>query len=136
MSHFQLAKMRLKFLFLTASTDTVNLFLCVSSLLWAALLLWPGHTFDRPTYSMMGQLAPEVAWGIAHLIHSLAGLYALFLGRNNRTLFALDPVLGCFLWTTSAIAMCLSVYPPPAAIAPHIIGAFASWWLLVRYREV
>ena len=40
-----------------------RLALFLAEALWAIMLFWPGDTFDRPTYSEMAKLAPELVWG-------------------------------------------------------------------------
>ena len=37
-----------------------RLTLALAELLWALMLFWPGDTFTRPTYTEMGQVAPEL----------------------------------------------------------------------------
>ena len=124
----------MKYLFLHSDVEPLRFFIALSSLLWGFLLFWPGETFDRQTYALMGQMAPETAWAIAHLVHGVTAVGSIFSGAKGRLVWVLDPILGCLLWTTSAVAMMASVFPVPAAIAPHIVGAAVSWWLLVRYK--
>ena len=38
-----------------------RLALFLAEALWAIMLFWPGDTFDRPTYSEMAEVAPELA---------------------------------------------------------------------------
>lgn len=125
---------RLTHLFLHANVDPLRFFIAASSLLWAVLLFWPGDTFDRQTYALMRAVAPETAWAIAHLVHGSVAIYSVLSGHRSRAAWLADPILGCLLWSTSSAAMLLSVYPVPAAIAPQIVGALASWWLMVRYE--
>lgn len=125
---------RLRYLFFRCDVEPLRFFIALSSLLWGILLFWPGETFDRQTYALMGTMAPEWGWALAHLLHGIAAVWSIVTGRKNRAIWVLDPILGCLLWTTSAAAMLFAVFPVPAAIAPHIIGAAVSWWLLVRYK--
>ena len=37
-----------------------RLVLFLAEALWAIMLFWPGYTFDRPTYSEMAKVAPEL----------------------------------------------------------------------------
>ena len=132
--HKQSIHRRLAYLMLQADVDGVRFMIACSSLAWALLLLWPGATFDRQTYALMRAVAPEVIWAVAHLVHGSVAIYSVLTGHRSRLAWVVDPILGCLLWTTSAAAMLLAVYPVPAAIAPQIVGALASWWLMVRYE--
>lgn len=107
--------------------------LVISSLLWSLMLFWPGDTFSRPTYSLMGNALDEHIWASLFLIHSLVGSITLSTGKVNPVTFALEGVLGCLIWTSSCLMMLFSVYPPPAAISAEIVMAFTSWWILIRY---
>ena len=126
---------RLAYLLMRSDIEPLRFFVAVSSLLWGILLLMPGETFDRQTYALMSQMGPELLWAAAHITHGVASVYSLLTGAKGRVIFTLDPLLGAFLWTTSGAAMMLAVYPVPAAIAPHLVGAVAAWWLLVRYKD-
>ena len=126
---------RIGYLFMHSDLEALRFFVAASSLLWGVMLALPGTTFDRQTYELMAAVAPELAWAVAHFLHAGAAIWALLSGRNGKIWFIASPVLGCLIWTTSAIAMLFSVWPVPAAIAPHIVGAAASWWLLVRYKD-
>ena len=108
-------------------------FLAMASLTWAFLLFWPGDTFQRPTYTLMGKFATEWVWACLFLVQGGLALYSLLYKSRNKFLLLGDGILGCILWTGSCVAMLLSVYPPPAAISAEIIAAFMSWWILVRY---
>lgn len=119
---------------LYSDTYGVRLCLAFASLIWAVLLLWNGDTFVRETYSVMRQFAPEEVWGIAFLVHSLGTFYSLFWEEESSKVFVVDAVLGCVLFTTSAVSMLVAVYPPPAAISSEIVAAMASWWVFVRWN--
>jgi hypothetical protein len=123
----------MRYLLFVSSTETMRVHIALGSLLWGILLLTPGDTFDRPTYTYMAMIGPELAWAVAHLVHGGASMLSVLTGRRGFVVCVLDPVLGCVLWTSSAIAMLIAVYPLPAAIAPHLMGAAVSWWMLVRY---
>ena len=110
-----------------------RLCLSFSSMLWAVMLFWPGDTFERPTYSMMGEILPEHSWAILFVIHSLTSIYSLDKNKINSITLFFEGILGSLIWTSSCFFMLLSVYPPPAAIAAEIVMAFTSWWILIRY---
>lgn len=113
--------------------SVMKLFLSLSAILWAILLFWQGDTFSRPTYTIMGMIMSEDMWAWSFLIQGVLSIYALATDKEGNILFLADAVLGCILWTSSCIAMLLSVYPPPAAISAEILASLFSWWVLVRY---
>jgi hypothetical protein len=125
---------RIRYMLFVSSVEPLRLTIGLGSLLWAALLFWPGNTFARPVYHYMGVIGPEEAWAIAHLIHGVTAVFSMLTGAKGKLIWFADPILGCVVWTSSAIAMMASVSPLPAAIAPHIVSAVVSWWLLVRYQ--
>jgi len=122
--------------FLLWKTDLVGtrFFLSLGAIMWGVLLLWEGDTFSRPTYSLMGSFASETTWGILFLVQGVVAGIGLLWDKGDKTLFFLDALLGCILWTVSCLAMLWAVSPPPAAISSEISAAFAAWWVLVRYK--
>lgn len=58
-----------------------RLALFIAEALWATMLFWPGDTFERPTYSAMGVIAPELDghWQI----HSVEPWYFGLVVRRN-----------------------------------------------------
>ena len=134
-------KSRLYHICWLSDLEATRFSLAVGSLLWAALLFWPGELFTpaRTTYHLMAKIAPEEVWALAFLVQGLVMIYSLLWGYKSRLSFFLDALLGCVLWTTSTVACfvahfnSLSTYQPPAAMAYEIMGALASWWCLVRY---
>lgn len=115
--------------------------LAVGSLLWAALLFWPGPLFTpaRTTYNLMSAMAREEIWGALFLLQGVVMIYSLLWGYRSKLSFVLDALLGCVLWTASTAACFIAhyhsieTYQPPAAMSYEVMGALASWWCLVRY---
>lgn len=107
--------------------------LALSSFLWSVMLFWPGDTFSRPTYSMMGNLFGETIWALSFLIHFSISIIALCWNKVNPFTLVGEGIFGCLLWSASCLMMLMSVYPPPAAISAEIMMAFTSWWILIRY---
>jgi hypothetical protein len=114
--------------------EATRLLLSWGALFWALMLFWPGDTFGRPTYTIMGHYASEHVWATAFLLQGAVMMYSLLFGYKSRITLVVDAVLGCVLWTVSCLCMLASVYPPPAAISAEICAAVASWWVLVRYH--
>jgi hypothetical protein len=132
-SQCKFLKTRISDIFWGSDLIASRFFISLASLCWSFLLFWPGETFGRPTYTLMGKLAPEWAWALMFGIQGALGMYSILYKSRNKFLLIGDGILGCILWTGSCVAMLLSVYPPPAAISAEIIAAFMSWWILVRY---
>ena len=109
-----------------------RLLLAFAEFLWAAMLLWPGETFGRPTYYLMAMLASENVWACAFGITSYLQLH-IVLGSRQHTLWAHYFALwNSLLWVVVVGSMLLSVYPPPAAIAGEISLMIAAAWVWVR----
>lgn len=111
---------------------TSRILLALSEFWWGLLLLWPGDTFGRPTYSIMAEIMPEECWGFVFWITSSMQVTILvkeeFHSREARY-FAFFNML---LWGFVVLSMLKSVYPPPAAISAEIAMAMAAWWIWFR----
>lgn len=109
-----------------------RLTLAVAETIWAILLLWPGDTFGRPTYTIMGHTLPEDAWGVIFGLTACCQVAIVsegrFLAREARIFAAWN----ASLWLFVVVAMLLSVQPPPAAISGEIALALAAVWVWVR----
>ena len=109
-----------------------RILLAFAEFLWAAMLIWPGETFGRPTYHLMAALAPENVWACAFGITSYLQLH-IVLAERQHTLWAHYFALwNSVLWAYVVGSMLLSVYPPPAAIAGEISLMVAAAWVWVR----
>lgn len=106
--------------------------LAIGEAFWAIMLLWPGDTFDRPTYRVMSHVMNEEAWGLVLMI-SAATQMTIVVGQYfhewwARVFAGWNAILWCFL----CVSMMLSVSPPPAAIGGELALAFAAWWVWLR----
>jgi len=106
--------------------------LAMSEFFWAVMLLWPGDTFTRPTYSHMAMVISEEAWGILFLISSTTQLTIVLLDDLHSKFARYFAGWNAVLWGYTVFSMLLSVYPPPAAIGGEIALAFAALWIWVR----
>lgn len=106
--------------------------LAVAEMLWAVTLLWPGDTFDRPTYTVMSHVMAEEAWGMVFLISSATQFAILFDGKYHETFAVLFAAWNSALWWYVVISMYLSVTPPPAAISGELALAMAAGWIWLR----
>lgn len=106
--------------------------LALGELCWAIMLLWPGDTFGRPTYHLMGLVAHEHAWAAAFLLTGILQ-FAIVVQQDFDGKFArYFAAWNAFLWVFSVGSMLLSVYPPPAAIGGEISLMVAASWIWLR----
>jgi hypothetical protein len=106
--------------------------LAIGELLWAVMLLWPGETFDRPTYLVMSHVMMEEAWGLILLLSSATQI-TIVMGEYFHTGWArLFAGWNAVLWGFLCASMVLSVSPPPAAIGGEFALAFAALWVWMR----
>lgn len=109
-----------------------RLALFLAEALWATMLFWPGDTFERPTYSAMGQYAPEVVWACAFGVSAVLQL-SIVLYQQCATLWArLFAIWNASLWLAAVVLMIAGVYPPPAAIGGEIALTVSALWIAVR----
>lgn len=106
--------------------------LAIAEMAWAVMLLWPGPTFDRPTYSVMAQVMSEHAWTFVFLVTSVLQ-FSIVAMRDMHTRFArYFAAWNASLWVFVVLSMLVSVYPPPAAIGGEISLMVAAVWVWVR----
>jgi hypothetical protein len=106
--------------------------LAIAELLWAILLLWPGATFDRPTYTEMATVFSEEAWAIVFLISSITQ-FSIVLMEDFHSRFAkYFAAWNACLWLFVVSSMLISVHPPPAAISGEIALALGAFWIWAR----
>ena len=109
-----------------------RLTLFLAELLWALMLLWPGDTFDRPTYNLMSVVATEGTWAVLFLTSATLQMY-IILSENFRSAFAhWFAGWNALIWVFVVASMIGSVYPPPAAIGGEISLAVLAVWIFIR----
>ena len=109
-----------------------RLALFLAEALWAVMLFWPGDTFERPTYSAMGQYAPEVVWAFAFGVSAVLQLSIVLYQQCAAMWARLFAVWNAALWLSVVVLMVVSVYPPPAAIGGEIALTVSALWIAVR----
>lgn len=109
-----------------------RLTLSFAELTWAIMLLWPGDTFIRPTYTAMGHIAPEMVWAAIFLVTSLVQGGIVAIDACSSPWARCFATWNALLWATTIICMLISVYPPPAAIGGEIALMFSAVWIWVR----
>lgn len=111
---------------------STRIVLGIAELAWCLMLLWPGDTFARPTYSIMSILMPELCWAF---VFGVSALLQFHIAVNQcwyehwARVFA---TWNASLWILVVGSMILSVYPPPAAIGGEIALTLAAIWIWAR----
>ena len=111
---------------------STRLTLGLAEAFWCLMLLWPGDTFDRPTYSLMGQAAPEWFWVLIFGITSILQFTVVLRDDFHAPWARVFATWNAGLWCSIVGSMMLSVYPPPAAIGGEAALAVAALWILAR----
>ena len=109
-----------------------RLALFIAEALWAVMLLWPGDTYDRPTYSEMSKLAPELVWALAFGISAVLQICMVMYQLCGRTWAHTFAAWNAALWCASVVLMLKGVYPPPAAIGGEVALAASALWIAIR----
>ena len=109
-----------------------RLALFLAEALWATMLFWPGDTFERPTYSAMGQYAPEVVWACAFGVSAVLQLSIVLYQQCAAMWARVFAVWNAALWLSAVALMIAGVYPPPAAIGGEIALTVSAVWIAVR----
>lgn len=107
--------------------------LALAEFIWAVSLLWPGDTFDRPTYLVMKHVIPsEEVWGLIWLFSAMTQFYILISGKYHDKPSVIFAGFNSILWWFATISMYMSVYPPPAAISGEAALSVAAAWIYIR----
>lgn len=109
-----------------------RIILALAEALWSASLLWPGPTFDRPTYTGMGTVMHENAWGLVFALTAVTQISIVAMGHFGRTYARIFAGWNAVLWVAVNALMWVSVYPPPAATSGEIALAVAAFWVWFR----
>lgn len=104
----------------------------LAELLWAASLLWPGDTFDRPTYHLMALAGREEFWALIFGLSAVTQFSILVRGDYHSTFATIFAGWNSVLWSFVVVSMYLSVYPPPAAISGETALALGAGWVWIR----
>jgi len=115
-------------------TDLISsrLTLAFGEFCWAVMLLWPGDTFSRPTYSHMSTVLSEEGWAIIFLASALTQITIVLLDDMHSAFARYFACWNACLWVYMVYSMLASVYPPPAAIGGEIALAVSACWVWIR----
>lgn len=111
---------------------STRLTLALAEALWFFMLLWPGDTFDRPTYFLMSLTAPECVWALIFGVTAVLQFTIVLRGCFQDGWARIFATWNAGLWCYTVGSMMLSVYPPPAAIAGEISLTVAALWIWAR----
>lgn len=106
--------------------------LAAAEFFWCVMLLWPGDTFDRPTYAVMSLVAGEHVWAFIFGVSSILQLAVVVSGDYARPWARVFAMWNAALWVFSTGSMFMSVYPPPAAIGGELALTITSLWIWAR----
>ena len=106
--------------------------LFLAEALWSIMLFWPGSTFDRPTYSEMAKLAPELMWALAFGVSAVLQISIVIYEQCHKTWAQVFAAWNALLWCASVVLMVKGVYPPPAAIGGEVALAVSALWIAIR----
>ena len=109
-----------------------RLALFLAEALWAIMLFWPGDTFDRPTYSEMAKLAPELVWATAFGVSAVLQICIVIYQQCHKPWAHAFAAWNAALWGASVLLMLKGVYPPPAAIGGELALAVSALWIAIR----
>ena len=109
-----------------------RLALFMAEALWSIMLFWPGSTFDRPTYSEMAKLAPELVWATAFGISAVLQICIVVYRQCCKPWAHIFAACNALLWCASVVLMVTGVYPPPAAIGGEVALAVSALWIAIR----
>lgn len=109
-----------------------RLILGIAEFFWFLLLMWPGETFGRPTYSHMSHVMTEEAWALVFFLSSMTQITIVVRRDFYCWIARYFAAWNMVLWVYVVGSMLMSVYPPPAAISAEITLALASIWIWVR----
>lgn len=109
-----------------------RLILAVAELLWAIMLFWPGDTFDRPTYSLIANIASETTWAFIFLISSVLQASIVMFYQYGKPWAQVFANWNAVLWVFIVGSAMASVYPPPAAMGGEVALALAAVWVWLK----
>ena len=109
-----------------------RLALFLAEALWAIMLFWPGDTFERPAYSEMAKVAPELFWATAFGISAVLQICIVIYRQCHKPWAHAFACWNAALWCASVGLMFVGVYPPPAAIGGEVALTVSALWIAIR----
>ena len=103
----------------------------VAEFLWFSLLIWPGNTFDRPTYHVMSHVMPENIWALTFLTMSVCQISIIGMFQIDRLTSVTFSFCNMCFWWFVVLSMYFSV-TAPAAISGETALAIGASIILIR----
>lgn len=110
----------------------IRISLFFAEILWAIMLVWPGETFHRATYTLMAALAEEETWAVIFCITAVLQLGIVAIDTLHTKFARYFAAWNATLWVYVVFSMLISIYPPPAAIGGDMALAMAAVWVCIR----
>ena len=113
------------------SSDLIStrIVLAIAEMLWCIMLLWPGDTFARPTYTILSILMPELCWAFVFGVSAFLQFHIAVSQCWYEHWARVFATWNASLWVLVVGSMILSVYPPPAAIGGEVALTLAAIWI-------
>lgn len=124
-----------------SDTTPTRFMLALAATYWTVFLCLPGETMGRPVYVYMASVArglfpfgdPDLTWAAFWAVHATGMWWRTFSSVPRPAMALAINSLGVLLFTTACIAITMTLtFPFPAAVAPDVVLAMASCWVLVR----
>lgn len=109
-----------------------RLTLCIAEFTWAIMLMWPGATFDRPTYAVMAKAGSEEFFAMLFLASAVTQLSIVVMQDFSSHFARYFAAYNAALWFFVVTSMLLSVSPPQAAIGGEIALMVSAVWIWAR----
>lgn len=110
----------------------IRFLLAIAEFFWAIMLVWPGDSFTRLTYTHMGSVMPEEAWAFLFLITGIFQITIILQNDLHSRFARYFAGFNCTLWLFVVTGLLLALFPPPAAIAGDIALTLGSIWIWIR----
>jgi hypothetical protein len=110
----------------------IRFVLFVAELIWSLSLFFHSTSFDRQIYSIMAEIAPEMAWAL--LFGGSAMIQLFFMLTQNYFSREAQVFAGwnAAFWILVVISMYNSMVPPPSGLAGEIALTLGACWVFVR----
>lgn len=109
-----------------------RLTLAFGEFFWAVMLLWPGDTFSRPSYSHMARIMNEEMWAVIFLLSCMTQVTIVLMDDMHSTFARYFACWNAGIWVYTVYSIIASVYPPPAAIGGELALALSACWIWLR----
>ena len=107
--------------------------LAIGEFAWMVMLLWPGESFLRPTYTYMAAVTNEVTWAALFGLSCAAQVGIVMLGDFNSRFSRWFAAWNAALWVyVGVVSPLMSVSPPPAAMGGEMALAISALWVWLR----